>query len=148
MNVKELMCNDVVSCNLSSTLDEVALKMWNNDCGAVPIVDDQNKPIGIITDRDIAIGAAMKHRSLGDITTDEVNNGRTVFTCQQEDDVKTAQATMQSEKIRRLPVVDEQGHLSGMVSIGDLVSYSQQRKGAKLPYADTMTTLKSVTGHH
>lgn len=148
MNVKELMCSDAVSCNLSNTLDEVALKMWNNDCGSVPIVDDQNRPIGIITDRDIAIGAAITHRPLAEITTEEVNNGRKLFTCQQEDDVKTALATMQNQKIRRLPVVDDQGQLSGMVSIGDLISYSQNRKGAKLPYKDTMATLKTVTGHH
>lgn len=148
MNVQEIMCSGVVSCNANSTLDEVAMMMWNNDCGSVPITDDENRPIGIVTDRDIAIGAALKHQPLRDITSSAVNNGRVLFTCQQDDDVKTALSTMQTEQIRRLPVVDENGVLSGMLSIGDLVKYSHHQKGAKLPYKDAMATLKTVTGHH
>jgi CBS domain-containing protein len=122
--------------------------MWNNDCGSVPIVDDQNKPIGMVTDRDIAMSASLAHRPLWEITTGDVNNDRTAITCGQGDDIKTALDTMKDQQVRRLAVVNDSGELSGIVSIGDLVKFSAYQKGAKLPYKDTMATLKTVTGHH
>lgn len=148
MNVKDVMCKNVVSCNASSNLDEVAKMMWDNDCGSVPIVDDENQPIGIVTDRDIAMGASIAHRPLWEITSAEINNGRAAITCEQNDDVQSALSTMKEKQVRRLPVVNDSGELSGIVSIGDLVKFSAYQKGAKLPYKDTMATLKTVTGHH
>lgn len=148
MNVQEVMCKSVVSCNASSKLDDVAKMMWDNDCGSVPIVDEQNKPIGMVTDRDIAMAASLAHRPLWEITTGDVNNGRAAITCEQGDDVKTALGTMKDQQVRRLAVVNTAGELAGIVSIGDLVKFSAFQKGAKLPYKDTMATLKTVTGHH
>jgi len=148
MIVKEVMCKEVVSCNPSNSLDEVAKMMWDNDCGSVPIVDERNKPIGMVTDRDIAMGASLAHRPLWEITSAEVNNGRAAVICEQGDDVKIALSAMKDQQIRRLPVVNESGELSGIVSIGDLVKFSAYQKGARLPYKDTMATLKTVTGHH
>lgn len=148
MNVQEVMCKNVVSCSASSNLDDVAKMMWDNDCGSVPIVDEQKKPIGMVTDRDIAMSASLAHRPLWEITTGEVNNGRDAITCEQIDDVKTVLATMKDQQVRRLAVVNQSGELSGMVTIGDLLKFSAYQKGAKLPYKDTMAMLKTVTGHH
>ena len=148
MNVREVMCKNVVSCDASCTLDDVAKMMWDNDCGSIPIVDDQNKPVGMVTDRDIAMSATLAHRPLWEIKTGDVNNGRAAIICEQVDDVKTALATMKDQQVRRLAVVNESGELSGMLSIGDLLKFSAYQKGAKLPYKDTMATLKTVTGHH
>lgn len=148
MNVQEVMCKNVVSCSADSNLDDVAKMMWDNDCGSVPIVDDQNKPVGMVTDRDIAMSASLAHRPLWEISTGDVNNGRAAITCEQGDDVKIALGTMKDQQVRRLAVVNAAGELAGMVSIGDLVKFSAYQKGAKLPYKDTMATLKTVTGHH
>ena len=148
MHVNDIMSNNTCSCKLDTTLDKIAIMMWENDCGAAPIVDERNRPVGIITDRDIAIGAALKIKPLWQITADEVNNGRPVFTCEVDDEIHEVLSIMQTEKIRRIPVVNNRLELCGMVSIGDIAQFSEQKRGAQIPYKDTMNTLKAVASHH
>ena len=148
MHVNDIMSNNTCSCKLDTTLDKIAMMMWDNDCGAVPIVEEQDRPVGMITDRDIAIGAALKSRPLWQITADEINNGRPVFTCKVDDDIHEVLSIMQTEKIRRIPIVNSRLELCGMVSIGDIAEFSEQKRGSQIPYKDTMSTLKAVVSHH
>lgn len=148
MHIKDIMSKKTCSCQLDTTLDKIAILMWENDCGSVPIVDSKNRPIGMITDRDIAIGAALKIKPLWQITADEVNNDRPIFTCKLEDNVHEVQAIMQQEKVRRIPVVNNHSELCGIISISDIITLSEQKRTADIPYQDTMTTLKAVAHHH
>lgn len=148
MNVNDTMMSQVKSCHPSSSLEDVAITMWNSDCGSVPIVDEQNKLIGIITDRDIAIGAALKHKALWEVSACEVTGDRPVFTCHPDDDIHTALAIMQRNKIRRLPIVNDAGELQGILSIGDVVALAEAKQGVDLSVDETMTMLKSVLIHH
>jgi len=148
MNVNNVMTSHVKSCHPNSSLEDIAITMWNSDCGCMPIVDGQNKLIGIITDRDIAVGAALKHKPLWKITANEVTGSRPVFSCRSDDDVHTALKIMRRNKVRRLPIVDETGALKGILSIGDVIAATKKKKGAALPFIDTMTTLKSVFTRH
>ena len=73
------MTADARCCTTQTDLETVAMEMWNGDCGSIPVMDDDGMPIGIITDRDIAMPAALQHKALRDITTAEVTNDRDVF---------------------------------------------------------------------
>jgi CBS domain-containing protein len=121
--------------------------MWNTDCGSIPVIDQSGTPIGIITDRDIAMSCALIHKPLWKLRARDVTNSRPLYTCHGNDDMSFALETMRTYRIRRLPVVDKTGHLRGLISIDDIVAASEE----KLPgmsFRDTMSTLKAVRIHH
>ena len=148
MNVTDIMVSDVRSCGPDTNLESAAMMMWDNDCGSLPIIDDGGNPIGIITDRDIAMASALNHKALWDISTREVMGDRPLFTCNLDDDIKSALKLMQTHKVRRLPVTNHSGHLEGVLSIDDVVACAEQGKTADLSFEDTVSTLKAVCKHH
>lgn len=146
MKVKDLMTSEVGACAPDANLASVVSIMWNNDCGAVPVVAD-GKVVGIITDRDIAVAAATTNQPASDIPVSTVING-TVYTCQAEDGVEAAIAAMQENKVRRLPVVDADGGLLGIVSVNDLVRHAGKSTSAKsktVATKDVVETLKALS---
>ncbi|HSB96075.1 MAG TPA: CBS domain-containing protein [Spongiibacteraceae bacterium] len=150
MQVREIMHTDVKSCSPDCALDAVALTMWNNDCGAIPIVDKQGKPIGIVTDRDIAMGSAIQHKPLWNIKSIDIAQNRSLFMCALDEDIFKALELMQHNQVRRLPVVDNQGKLAGILSLGDVVANtgnSQGHRKAGIPETATLSTLKAVVSH-
>lgn len=125
MNVSEVMTAQVVTAKPSSTISEVARIMEQIESGAVPVVED-GKVVGLITDRDIVIRVIAAGVSLdapvSQVMSDEVQ------TCTEDDNVADAAAKMGSHQIRRLVVLDAQGKLTGMLSLGDIA----QDYGAKV----------------
>ena len=78
MYVNEAMTIDVKKCKPYSSLNDVARMMWECDCGAIPVVSDDNKPLGIITDRDIAMSAMLNHQALWEIQASTVIQGQSL----------------------------------------------------------------------
>lgn len=152
MYVHELMTRDVCSCSPDDFLEAAALLMWQNNCGSLPVLGVDRTPIGMITDRDIAMAAALNHKPLWEISVKEVLNGRMTHTCHAGDDIRSAMRTMWAQHVRRLPVLDEQGHLAGILSADDVASHAERgTRGAPPPplsFDDAMTTLKSLAYHH
>ncbi len=149
MKVQEVMTSNVRNCAPEATLAEVAAIMWEADCGVLPVVYDSGKVLGLITDRDIAIAAATKGRPASDIRVTEVISGQ-VFSCHLHEDIKTALKTMRHEKVRRLPVVNDDGMLQGMLSLNDIVLRAEEAKGKHVPelsYEDAMSTIKAICEH-
>jgi CBS domain-containing protein len=70
-----------------------------------------------------------------------------VYTCRPDDDVRTALKTMREQRVRRLPVVDRQRQLAGIVSLNDLVSRAEFRKGADVPGDEFLDTMKAICAH-
>src|ERR1041385_5520229 len=105
MKVRELMTAEVKACSPDTSLAAAAGRMWEGDCGALPVVDDAGKFIGMITDRDICMAVATRHRLAGEILVSEVSSGA-IYVCQPDDDVQFALKTMRQEQVRRLPVVN------------------------------------------
>lgn len=151
MKIRDIMHTDVKCCSPDSPLDSVALTMWNNDCGAVPIIDEQGKPVGIVTDRDIAIGGAIQHKPLWEMKSIDVAMNRSLYTCTADDDIAGALELMQRNQIRRLPVVDKQGKLTGILSLGDVVTHtgnSRSNRQTEIPEDATLAMLKAVVSHN
>lgn len=147
MKVTNVMQKDVKTCGLDDTLESVALMMWNNDCGSAPVIDQSGTPLGIITDRDITMSCALNHKPLWELRTREVTNNRPLYTCNENDDISAALETLQTHRVRRLPVVNDAGHLHGLISIDDIVACSQEKMPG-MSFQDTMNTLKAVCIHH
>jgi CBS domain-containing protein len=130
VKISEIMTRDVHTCTPSDTLATAAQIMWENDCGAVPVVDRDGKLVGIITDRDLAMAAQLQGVALRESSVASAM-ARDLKTCSPTDTPATVQSLMQQHKIRRVPVVDAERRLVGMVSLGDLayVMSSQQTLG-------------------
>ena len=132
MKVKELMTTDVKRCSPETNLAAAARIMWEGDCGAVPVTDEYDHVVGVITDRDICIAAATRPRTEGEIPVKEVIS-QPLYACAPGDDVRAALETMKARKVRRLPVVEQGGRLVGIVSIHDIALQSRTRSADVSP---------------
>ena len=149
MKVKDVMTGGAKACMPETSLAEAAALMWDNDCGALPVLDGGRKVVGMITDRDICFGATTKNRAPSEISVGEVMAGK-VFACGPEDDIREALGTMRRERVRRLPVVGADGSLEGIVSMNDVVlKAEEQTDGAapELSYGDVVETYKAICAH-
>lgn len=149
MKVKELMSHHSQTCSMGSNLEQVSLSMWNGDFGVMPVIDDQQHVIGVITDRDIAMATALQHRTSSQICVGDVVHQTSVVTCTPEDDVELALEHMETAKVRRLPVTDTDGHLAGMLSLADIAAYAgSSGKKSSCTSARFVAALKSIATPH
>lgn len=147
MKVDRIMEKEVVTCTPEDSLDSIALLMWNHDCGAVPIVGSDRHPLGMITDRDIAMASALQHKPLWQIRAQEVSNGRKVITCRSSASAEDAVRKMGEYGVRRLPIVDESGRIQGLLSLDDAVLHTGAGKssdGSALAYEEVISALREV----
>lgn len=119
VSVADLMTKEVVTCHVGDALSGVGQLMWDKDVGVVVVVDDQNKPVAMVTDRDIAMAAYTTGLALSQIGG-EVCMSKCLVTCNVDADATHVAALMSGHRIRRVPVVGIQGELVGLVGIGDL----------------------------
>ena len=145
MKVRDLMTADVKSCSSDTNLAAAASRMWEGDCGALPVVDDDGKFIGMITDRDICMAVATRPRLASDILVGEVTSGA-IYVCHPTDEVQFALKTMRKEKVRRLPVVNDKGILQGILSTNDIILYTEEG-GDKGIHEDVLSTQKAICEH-
>jgi CBS domain-containing protein len=120
MLVKDLMTRDVSSCRPENNLAELAEVMWSQRCGALPILDDSGRVIGLITDRDICIALGTRNIRASDVLARDVSPLR-YFTCSPDSDLPDALRTMANQEVGRLPVVNEIGQLVGILSMDDVI---------------------------
>jgi CBS domain-containing protein len=125
MKVKELMTTSVECCPEYSTLNTAAQIMWDNDVGCLLIVDKDNRVIGMLTDRDVCMSAYLQGVPLGGALVTSAMS-KEVFSCHADDDVAAAEKLMREKQVHRLPVVDSEGHLVGLISLNDIA-----REGAR-----------------
>ncbi len=118
MNVREVMSPDVFVMSPDRTLADAARSMADLDTGVLPI-GEGDQLIGIVTDRDIVIrGVAQQRDPVNTPVRDVMTSG--VCYCYDDEDVTEVADQMAELQVRRLPVVDRQKHLVGIVSLGDL----------------------------
>lgn len=146
MKVHDVMTSIVKCCGPEIDLSTATSIMWEADCGALPVVDEAGRVIGMITDRDIAIAAASRGRPASDIVVSEVISWR-VYGVSRDEDIKSALKTMRQEKVRRLPVVNDDGILQGILSLNDIILCAEDVRGRQVPditYEDVVSTCKAI----
>jgi CBS domain-containing protein len=117
--VREIMTTDVINMQVNTTLDEAARTMRERDIGNVVVAEDE-RLIGLVTDRDIVIRAVAEGMDPTTTTLGSVAS-RDIIAIQPDDTAQAAALLMRDQAIRRVLVVDEQG-LCGILSIGDLAT--------------------------
>jgi CBS domain-containing protein len=143
------MTREVQCCGPETNLAAAAKMMWDHDCGILPILNTEGKVLGVITDRDICMSAATKNKPASEITVWESITPR-AYTCQVTDDISTALNIMRRHQVRRLPIVDEDGILKGIITVNDLILHAGEVKGTASPdlsIIDVMRTLKAIHAH-
>jgi CBS-domain-containing membrane protein len=135
MRVEQLMTRTVKTCAPQDTLDRAAGLMWDYDCGALPVIAGDgagDRVVGVLTDRDICMAAYTQGRALRDIPVASAMAQR-VCSCRPSDTVAVALRVIETNQIRRVPVVDDGDHLVGMLSLADLWREARREHGQRSP---------------
>ena len=119
MTCGELMTKEVASCSPEDRVDTAALLMRDRNIGALPVVGQDGHPLGMITDRDLAITICADAEDSYYKKVKEVMRSPVVC-CKENDDVAAVVAAMTEHHIRRLPVIDNYGKLVGIITVDDL----------------------------
>jgi CBS domain-containing protein len=130
MRVENVMSKDARICSAEDTLNHAACLMWEADCGFLPVIDERRHVIGVVTDRDLLMGAYTQGQPLTNATVGSVMS-REVCACAPDDSLVTAEKLMQDRRVRRLPVVDGSGEMVGVITLGDLARSSQSNTVTK-----------------
>lgn len=147
MNVQDVMTQDVRTCRPETNLAEAAMQMWKGDCGILPVVTDGGKVVGMISDRDICMAAATKHRDPANIRVKEVTSGK-VYGCSPDTEIHEALKIMREKQVRRLPILDaESKKLAGILSMNDVALKAQSGARAELSADDVEGTLRDICTH-
>ena len=124
MRVKDCMCNNVVRATSETTLEKVAKLMQENDVGCVPICNQENNVIGFITDRDIITRCIANGKNCAQTKASDIMTTKVIKTTP-DTQIDDATQTMSKNQIRRVPVVNEQNKIVGILTMGDLAHHGQ-----------------------
>ena len=143
MLVKSIMTSDVKSCSPETTVAAAARIMAHRDCGIVPVVDAEQKLLGVITDRDVCLVVAAAVRSPEELPVRDVMTSK-VHTCSPDDPHSAALKLMKNHAVRRVPVVMADRRLVGLISLDDLVVRADSHKAAAVSNEDVFDALKLI----
>jgi len=128
---RDVMTRDPACCSPSTTLDQVARMMVQNNCGEIPVVDSANQPIGVVTDRDIVCRVVAEGKNpIGH--TAESCMSTPVVTVPADAPLDEVISTMEGHQLRRVPVVDNDGCCAGIIAQADIAAVGSPQKTAEL----------------
>ncbi len=125
MQIKEIMTENVEVIEPDTSVKEAAAVMKDLDAGVLPVIDGSNLA-GVLTDRDIVIRSTAEGNNPNEVRAGDIIS-EDVAVCHDNEEVETVAARMRENKIRRLPVVDRDNQLVGIVSLGDLAVEADER---------------------
>ena len=139
------MVKDVKFCGPNTNLAAATEMLWTDCCGTLPVVDDHDNVVGMITDRDICIALGTRDVPSATVKVRDVSLPK-LFSCAPDEDIRAALETMGAQKVRRLPVIDKRGTLKGILSIDDVVLHAVRTPAnfSDITYEDVVTTLKAI----
>lgn len=137
MQVREIMTSPAKVIDQNSTIKELAEKMKDDDLGALPVCDG-DRLLGMVTDRDIVTRGITMDKKLSDCSIKEVMSEKVAFV-RDDDDVSEAEQKMSQHQIRRLPVIDRNDRLVGVVTLADLA----QKTGSGQQVTQSVTEPKT-----
>jgi CBS domain-containing protein len=144
MKVKEIMIRDVKCCHPGNNLEQAAEIMAKGDCGVLPVLDESGHLLCMITDRDICIALGACNRRPSEVRVSEVTSAR-YFACNADEDILSALETMATQAVRRLPVLDKEKRLAGILSMDDIVLYA--KPNSEVSFEEVIMTLKAIYKH-
>ena len=131
MCARDVMTHDPACCSPNTTLDLVAKMMVQNDCGEIPVIDAEDHPVGVITDRDIVRRMVAEGKNPSAHTAESCMTSP-VVTVRADAPFDQVIAAMEEHQIRRVPVVDGSGVCCGIVSQADIAQCANAGDTAEL----------------
>jgi CBS domain-containing protein len=143
--VGDVMSRDVASCSAADPLNVAARIFWERDCGSVPVLDDGSHVLGMLTDRDACMAAYFSNRPLSELRVSDVMS-KDVGVCAAADPLPVAEEIMSRRQVRRLPVVDEDHRLVGILSLNDIVREAAGEHPGRRPLGapEVLRTLSAI----
>lgn len=138
MKVKDCMCNTVCCVTPDSKLNEVAKLMCTNHTGCIPVCDNSNCIVGIVTDRDLVLRCVACNKDANQTPVSEIMTCN-VCTCSEEDEIYDVENKMAKNQIRRIPVCDNNNHVVGILTMGNLANKCNQ-----LGKEEVCTTIENI----
>ena len=138
MKVKKMMHRGVQWVSPDTSVKALAKKMRRYDIGAIPI-GENDRLIGMVTDRDIAVRAVANGKDVSKLTARDVMT-KGVICCRDTDEARRAAKVMETKHIRRLPVIDANKKMVGMLSLGDIAHFAPKKLAGEVT--------RAVSGHH
>lgn len=146
MKIKSIMSTDVKFIHVNSSLNDAACLMWDKDCGALPVLDN-DAVVGMITDRDIAMAAYLQGGLISHLQVKNAMSSNVHFV-NEEASLETALNIMRENRVRRLPVLDDHQKLVGIVAINDIVREHQSSRGKAIRAEQVMGAIAGICSHH
>ncbi|HEX7027260.1 MAG TPA: CBS domain-containing protein [Gammaproteobacteria bacterium] len=133
MRVTDIMTPDPACCTPETSLPEVARLMVDCDCGEIPVVDnpESRKLSGVVTDRDIVVRTVAVDKNPADCTASDVMSTPAI-TVSEDADLQECEEKMERHQIRRIPVLDDQERLCGIVSQADIARQAGTQETAEV----------------
>jgi CBS domain-containing protein len=113
------MAHPAITCHVNDSLDIAAQRMWDHDCGVLPVVNDEGKVTGMITDRDICMAALTQGRPLHELLVN-LPMSKHVIAVGPDSTIGEVELLMARHRIRRLPVLDASNRPLGVISLNDI----------------------------
>jgi CBS domain-containing protein len=144
-SVGDVMVREVQTCTPRDTLERAAQLMWEHDCGVLPVVDESHRVVGVVTDRDVCMGAYTRGALLSAIAVGDVMSRRPQ-TVASDDRLSTAESVIREHRVRRVPVVDPEGYLVGILSLSDLArrAATERSSARRVTPEEVVMTLAAV----
>lgn len=142
MKVKDCMCNDVCCVKPETKISEVAKLMGEKHIGCIPVCDENDCICGILTDRDILLRSVACDKDTNQCCASDIMSTN-VCTCKQDEDMTNAESKMANYQIRRLPVCDDNNHVIGILTLGDLAQNDKE-----LGKQEVCTTISDICNCH
>ena len=139
VRARDVMSRDVVRVHPQDSLRYAAKLMAGYDCGALPVVDRENRLVGMITDRDIAVRGVAERRDAGQLPVGVVMTDE-AFACHMNDSLKDCMRAMADHQVRRLPIVDDRERVVGIISQADVAQHAGRHpsRGERRAVADVL----------
>jgi CBS domain-containing protein len=141
----DLMRRPVWRCAPKDSLERAMQLMLEHDVGCLVVTDDETRPIGLLTDRDVAIAALTRKALLRELRVGDAMT-RHVRICSLDSSSSDVEGIMRTGRVHRVPVVDAEGALAGIVSLSDLARHSQLDFAFAPEMAGVARTLAALAG--
>jgi CBS domain-containing protein len=142
MRVVDVMMGTPYHCRPDTNLGSATELMWTGNCGFLPVVGNDGKVVGIITDRDICVALGTRGLPSGNVTVADVMSSN-VYSCSPGDDIHVALRAMREGHVRRLPVISKEDVLVGVLSMDDILLRAEAPSLGKTPELSSEEIVKT-----
>lgn len=147
--VQDIMASDVACVSPKTLLPEAARLMLDQDVGMLPVVDENNVLIGVLTDRDIAVRGVAEDQDVSQMPVESCMTKEDLVVATPEMDLEEAEDLMAEHQVRRLPVVAEDNAVIGVVTLTDIVQHLDELEGEEVQtVAEVLEDITIPGGEH